>query len=42
MAVTSFPRAGAIEASLELLAERCADPTPLVYDRLFAQYPNMR
>lgn len=32
----------ALAASLELVAERCGDPTPLVYDRLFAQQPGMR
>ena len=42
MSANSFPRAAAIEASLELLAERCADPTPRVYERLFAEHPNMR
>ena len=42
MSANAFPRAEAIEASLERLAERCADPTPLVYERLFARYPNMR
>jgi hemoglobin-like flavoprotein len=42
VSANAFPRAAAIEASLELLAERCADPTPLVYERLFAEYPNMR
>ena len=31
-----------IETSLELAAERCEDLTPVVYDRLFAQYPDMR
>jgi hemoglobin-like flavoprotein len=31
----------AIAASLTLVAERCADPTPLVYARLFAQSPDM-
>ncbi|HEY4942068.1 MAG TPA: globin [Rhizomicrobium sp.] len=30
-----------IEASLELAAARCADLTPLVYARLFAQHPQM-
>ena len=37
----AFPRAAAIEATLELVAERCADPTPLVYARLFAAHPQM-
>jgi len=31
-----------ITESLERVAERCADPTPLVYERLFAQNPDMR
>lgn len=30
-----------ITASLELAAERCADPTGLVYQRLFAREPEM-
>lgn len=30
-----------ITASLELVAERCADPTGLVYQRLFAREPQM-
>ncbi|MCC7268247.1 MAG: globin [Caulobacteraceae bacterium] len=38
----AFPRAEQIEASLELLAERCEDPTPLVYARLFERLPEMR
>ncbi len=38
----AFPAAAAIERSLELLAERCEDPTPLVYARLFADHPEMR
>ena len=32
----------ALYASLELVTERCGDPTPLVYDRLFAEQPRMR
>jgi len=32
----------ALAASLELIAERCGDPTPLVYERLFRQQPEMR
>jgi len=32
----------ALAASLELVADRCGDPTPLVYERLFAQQPGMR
>lgn len=31
-----------ITESLERVAERCADPTPLVYERLFRQNPDMR
>jgi hemoglobin-like flavoprotein len=31
----------AVADSLALVAERCADPTPLVYARLFAQSPDM-
>lgn len=31
-----------ITESLEAVAERCADPAPLVYARLFAQQPKMR
>lgn len=38
----AFARAAEIEASLELLAERCDDPTPLVYERLFALQPHMK
>ena len=38
----AFPRAALIEASLEMLGERVADPTPLVYDKLFATYPTYR
>ena len=30
-----------VETSLELAGERCADLTPLVYARLFAQHPKM-
>lgn len=32
----------ALSASLELVVERVGDPTPLVYDRLFAEHPSMR
>lgn len=28
--------------SLDLVAERCEDPTPYVYERLFARYPEMQ
>lgn len=38
-AMTTAHHAALIEASLELAAERCADPTPLVYARLFAAEP---
>lgn len=38
----AFPRASEIEASLELLAEICEDPTPLVYERLFTRHPHMK
>lgn len=34
--------ATAIEASLAIAADRAGDLTPLVYDRLFARYPEMR
>jgi hemoglobin-like flavoprotein len=34
--------ADAVLASLELLAERGEDPTSLVYERLFALYPDYR
>jgi hemoglobin-like flavoprotein len=33
--------ASMIEASLELAAERCEDLTPLVYERLFREHPEM-
>ena len=33
--------AEAIMASLEQVAEKCGDPTPLVYQRLFAANPDM-
>jgi hemoglobin-like flavoprotein len=42
MTTNAFPRAAQIEASLEMLAERVGDPTPLVYDKLFAAYPSYR
>ncbi|MDO9223551.1 MAG: globin [Caulobacter sp.] len=32
----------ALAASLDLVAERCGDPTELVYDRLFTRQPEMR
>lgn len=31
----------ALEASLDLVADRCGDPTERVYDRLFARQPEM-
>lgn len=37
----AFARAADIEASLELVAERC-DPTPQVYARLFSVHPHMK
>lgn len=37
-----FPQAAEIERSLELLAERVGDPTPLVYARLFETHPQMK
>jgi hemoglobin-like flavoprotein len=37
----AFARAAEIEASLALVAERCEDPTPLVYARLFAAQPQI-
>ncbi len=40
-ATPAFPRADLIEASLELFAERCGDPTALVYSHLFTLYPQM-
>jgi hemoglobin-like flavoprotein len=39
--MTAFARAAEIEASLALVAERCEDPTPLVYARLFAAQPQI-
>lgn len=42
MAHVPPPYAGLIEASLELVAGRCEDPTPLVYERLFAAEPELR
>ena len=32
----------ALATSLDLVVDRCGDPTTLVYDRLFAQQPLMR
>jgi len=42
MTTPAFPHAAEIEQSLELLAERCPDPTPAVYERLFAAEPAMK
>lgn len=41
MAGPAFRDAAVIEASLERLAELSEDPTPLVYERLFARHPQM-
>ena len=38
----AFAKAAEIEQSLELLAEACPDPTPLVYAKLFERQPEMR
>ena len=35
----AFAHAEAIERSLELAADACADLTPLIYERLFARLP---
>ena len=37
----AFARAAEIEQSLELFAELCEDPTPIVYKRLFELQPHM-
>jgi hemoglobin-like flavoprotein len=37
----AFRRAATIEASLELLAKRCEDPTRLVYATLFSRHPEV-
>lgn len=42
MTTPAFLQAALIEASLEALAERAGDPTTLVYDKLFAQFPAYR
>lgn len=42
MTSPAFPQAAEIERSLELLAERCPDPTPAVYERLFVEQPAMK
>lgn len=41
MSENTFSEAAIIEASLERLAELCADPTPLVYRELFRTHPYM-
>jgi len=38
----AFAHAAEIETTLDLLAERSGDPTPLVYARLFAAHPKMQ
>jgi hemoglobin-like flavoprotein len=38
----AFAQAAEIEASLELVAERCGDPAPRVYERMFERHPHMR
>lgn len=38
----TYRYSAAVEASLEKVAELGVDPTPLVYDRLFATYPDMK
>jgi hemoglobin-like flavoprotein len=42
MTTPAFAQAAEIERSLELLAERRPDPTPVVYERLFAAQPEMK
>lgn len=42
MTAPAFLHAAEIEKSLELLAERLPDPTPAVYERLFASQPAMK
>ena len=37
----AYPHAAEIEASLELMGELCADPTPMVYARMFELHPHM-
>lgn len=41
MTNAAFPKAETIEASLELLAELCDDPTPHIYQELFRVHPYM-
>ena len=38
----AFARADIIERTLELVGERGVDPTPQVYERLFAMHPQMQ
>lgn len=38
----TYPYSAAVEASLELMAERGLDPTNAVYERLFAVQPQMK
>ncbi len=39
--MTQHDRAAVLAASLELAAERLGDPTPHVFTRLFAEFPEM-
>ncbi|RAK62851.1 globin [Phenylobacterium kunshanense] len=41
MTAPAFAHAAEIERSLELMAERCEDPAPLVYGRVFAAHPQV-
>lgn len=38
----TYPYSAAVEASLELMAERGLDPTAAVYERLFTVQPDMK
>ena len=38
----AFRWASDIEATLELVVERCGDPAPQMYARVFAQHPQMK
>jgi hemoglobin-like flavoprotein len=40
--MTEPAHAALIEATLEMVAERCPDPTPFVYERLFAAEPELK
>lgn len=42
MTSPAFARAHVIERTLELVGERGVDPTPRVYERLFAMHPQMQ